>query len=112
MDHDIFLKIINRDVPADIVYEHDHCIAFYDIAPKAPTHVLVVPKKKVSKLSEYNPQTDAEVTHAFTQIPKIAKLLNLDDYRVIINCGEKACQTVFHIHIHIMGGQSLNWPPG
>lgn len=112
MDNDIFLKIIQREIPADIVYEDDACIAFHDISPQAPVHVLLVPKTKIAKLSEFNPAQDADVLHTFGKIGHVAKILGLEDFRTVINNGETACQTVFHIHIHILGGRQFNWPPG
>lgn len=109
MDNDIFLKIISREIPADIVYEDDHCIAFHDITPRAPVHVLVIPKRKTPKLSDFTPEKDPDVMHAFSKIPEVAKKLGLDDFRVVLNNGETACQTVFHIHFHILGGKQLPW---
>ena len=108
----IFTKIINREIPADIVYEDEHCLAFKDINPQAPVHVLLIPKKEIASAQEVQPEDKELMGHLMTKIPEIAKKLNLSTYRLVANTGEDAGQTVFHLHIHILGGRKLTWPPG
>ena len=108
----IFTKIINREIPADIVYEDEHCLAFKDINPQAPVHVLLIPKKEITSAQEVQPEDKELMGHLMTKIPEIAKKLNLFTYRLVVNTGEDAGQTVFHLHLHILGGRKLAWPPG
>ena len=109
----IFTKIINREIPADIVYEDDLCLAFHDVSPQAPVHVLLIPKKPVESLDGFEQEDTALAGHLLSQVPKIAAQLDLaDGYRTVINTGKDGGQTVFHLHIHILGGRSLTWPPG
>ena len=104
----IFCKIISGDIPSAKVYEDKHCYAFRDINPLAPVHVLVVPKKHVASVDEITAQNSADVAAIFEAIPKIAAAEGLTNgYRVITNCGEDACQTVKHLHFHVMGGKKL-----
>jgi histidine triad (HIT) family protein len=109
----IFTKIINREIPADIVYEDDDCLAFRDVSPQAPVHVLLIPKKPVVSLRELTP-ADAELCgHLLLTVPKVADILGLDGgYRTVINTGADGGQSVYHLHIHILGGRQLTWPPG
>ena len=109
----IFMKIINREIPADIVYEDDECLAFRDVTPQAPVHVLLIPKKPVVSLKELTP-SDAELCgHLLLTVPKVAEILGLDGgYRTVINTGADGGQSVYHLHIHILGGRPLTWPPG
>jgi histidine triad (HIT) family protein len=109
----IFTKIINREVPAEIVYEDDLALAFRDISPQAPTHVLVIPKKEIVSLDALE-DGDAElIGHLFVVVRKVAAQLNLaNGYRTVINCGKEGGQTVDHIHIHLLAGRPLTWPPG
>lgn len=109
---EIFEKIINRELPADIVYEDDKSIAFKDINPQAPVHILFIPKKKISSTQDIESQDQELMGHLMVKIPEIAKKLNLSSYRLVINTGESAGQTVFHLHVHILGGRKLAWPPG
>ena len=109
---EIFEKIINKEIPADIVYEDKECIAFKDINPQAPVHILLIPKKKISSTQEIQPQDQELMGHLMVKISEIAKKLNLSSYRLVVNTGESAGQTVFHLHIHILGGRKLGWPPG
>ena len=111
-DTTLFEKIIQREIPADIVYEDDICLAFKDAQPQAPTHLLVIPKKPIAKLSDSNADDQALLGHLLLKANYIAAQQNLTDYRVIINNGALAGQTVFHLHLHILGGRVLNWPPG
>lgn len=109
----IFTKIINREIDADIVYEDDLCLAFRDVNPQAPVHVLLIPKKPVESLDGFEP-TDAELAgHLLLKVPEVAAQLGLDNgYRTVVNTGADGGQTVFHLHIHILGGRQLVWPPG
>ncbi len=109
----LFTKIINRDIPAEIIYEDDLCLAFKDINPQAPLHALLIPKQVLSKLSDSSAQHQALLGHLMLIAPMIAKQQGYADaFRLVINNGEAAGQTVFHLHIHIMAGRDLNWPPG
>lgn len=109
----LFTKIINREIPADIIYEDDLCIAFRDINPQAPLHALLVPKQVLSKLSEGSKQQQSLLGHLMLTAPLIAEQQGYADaFRLVINNGEEAGQTVFHLHIHIIAGRPLNWPPG
>ena len=109
----IFTKIINREIPADIVYEDDDCLAFRDVNPQAPVHVLLIPKQTVVSLRELTP-ADAELCgQLLLTVPKVADSLGLDGgYRTVINTGADGGQSVYHLHIHILGGRQLTWPPG
>lgn len=114
MSETIFSKIIRKEIPANIVHEDDHCLAFHDVSPQAPVHVLVIPKKPVVSL-EHLEETDAEMLgHLWVTIPKVAKKLGLSEngYRVVVNCGKDGGQSVDHLHYHLLGGRSLTWPPG
>ena len=109
----LFTKIINREIPADIVYEDDLCIAFKDITPQAPLHVLLVPKQPIAKLSEGTQSEQSLLGHMMLTAPEIAKKHGFADaFRLVINNGEAAGQSVFHLHMHILAGRELNWPPG
>lgn len=110
----IFTKIINKEIPADIVYEDDLCLSFKDISPQAPVHVLLIPKKQVANMQELEEGDRDLVGHIMVQVPKIAKKLGLDElgYRVVVNCKKYGGQEVDHLHLHILGGRQMNWPPG
>ncbi|MEM9766628.1 MAG: histidine triad nucleotide-binding protein [Cyanobacteria bacterium P01_D01_bin.71] len=110
----IFGKIIRREIPADIVHEDDLCLAFRDVAPQAPTHVLVIPKKPIPKLADATGEDKALLGHLLLVVKAIAEQLGIaeDGYRVVINTGTNGGQTVFHLHLHLLGGRSLQWPPG
>ena len=109
----LFEKIIDREIPADIIYEDDLCIAINDINPKAPIHVLLIPKKPIPKLSDCNESDKELLSHLFLKVKEVALLCDIPDaFRVNINNGEAAGQEVFHLHIPIMGGRKFNWPPG
>ena len=109
----LFTKIINRDIPAEIIYEDDLCLAFKDINPQAPLHALLIPKQVLTKLSDSSPQNQALLGHLMLKAPLIAKQQGYADaFRLVINNGEAAGQTVFHLHLHIIAGRELNWPPG
>jgi histidine triad (HIT) family protein len=109
----IFSKIINREIPADIVYEDEHCLAFRDINPQAPTHVLLIPKKEIARLIDATPQDQALLGHLMIAAGKIAGQLGVGDaFRLVVNNGAEVGQSVFHIHLHILGGRRMTWPPG
>ena len=108
----VFTKIINKEIPADIVYEDDLCLAFKDINSQAPIHILLIPKKEIPSSQEVKKEDQNLMGHLMVKIPEIANKLNLSTYRLVVNTGEDAGQTVSHIHIHILGGRKLSWPPG
>jgi histidine triad (HIT) family protein len=109
----IFCKIINKEIPAKILYEDEFTLAFYDISPKAPTHFLVIPKLHISSLDHISSENSFVLSKVFETITKQAQELNLENgYRVVSNCGADAGQTVEHIHFHILAGRELAWPPG
>ena len=110
----LFTKIINREIPADIIYEDDQIIAFNDINPQAPVHILIVPKKEIATLNDLEAKDQEIVGKMFLTAKKLAVKLNIDKtgYRTVFNCNEHGGQTVFHIHLHLLGGRQLVWPPG
>ena len=110
----LFTKIINREISADIVYENDDIIAFNDINPQAPIHVLIVPKKEIKTLKHLEVEDQEIVGKMFIAAKQLAKELNIDKngYRTVFNCNGHGGQTVFHIHLHLLGGRQLAWPPG
>ncbi|MEL7076917.1 MAG: histidine triad nucleotide-binding protein [Cyanobacteria bacterium J06648_1] len=113
MTDTIFGKIIRREIPADIVYEDDQALAFRDVNPQAPTHILVIPKKTIPRLSEATLADTALMGHLLMTVKKVAEQENLSNgYRVVINNGADGGQTVDHLHLHILGDRSMTWPPG
>ena len=105
----LFCAIINGDIPSKKVYEDESCYAFYDINPQAPVHCLVVPKTHIASADAVDESNAAQVSHIFTVIPKIARELGLENgYRVVTNIGEDGCQSVKHLHFHILGGEKLS----
>ncbi|MEL6500806.1 MAG: histidine triad nucleotide-binding protein [Cyanobacteria bacterium J06607_15] len=113
MTDTIFGKIIRREIPADIVYEDDQALAFRDVNPQAPTHILVIPKKPIPRLSEAASADTALMGHLLMTVKKVAEQENLSNgYRVVINNGADGGQTVDHLHLHILGDRSMTWPPG
>ena len=109
----LFSKISAREIPADIVYEDEHCFAIRDINPQAPTHVLLIPKQEIPRLADALPADQALLGHLLLAAGKVARQLGIGDaFRLVINNGAEAGQTVFHLHLHILGGRSLHWPPG
>lgn len=114
MEKTIFKKIIDREIPATILYEDDKCLAFTDVNPQAPTHFLVIPKKEIPSTNAIEEDDAALIGHLFVVIKQLAeeKGLKDDGYRVVTNCGAKAGQTVFHLHFHVLGGREFAWPPG
>jgi histidine triad (HIT) family protein len=108
----VFGKILRGEVPADVVYEDDRALAFRDVAPQAPTHVLVIPRKPIARLSEAG-DDDAELLgHLLGVARRVAEQEGLSDFRVVVNDGAGAGQSVFHLHVHVLGGRQLGWPPG
>ncbi|NEQ97208.1 MAG: histidine triad nucleotide-binding protein [Cyanothece sp. SIO2G6] len=109
----IFSKIIRKEIPADIVYEDDLALAFRDISPQAPVHILVIPKQPIPMLADATDTDQALLGHLLLTAKAVAAQEGLTNgYRVVINTGEDGGQTVFHLHLHILGGRSLQWPPG
>ena len=108
----IFSKILKGDIPCDEVYSDEHCLAFRDIEPQAPTHIILIPRKVITSLLEAEEKDGELLGHLLLVAAKVAKKEGLQDWRTVINSGAGAGQTVFHLHLHIMGGRSLNWPPG
>ncbi|MGJ3246597.1 MAG: histidine triad nucleotide-binding protein [Elainellaceae cyanobacterium] len=109
----IFSKIIRREIPADIVYEDDLCLAFNDINPQAPTHILVIPKQAIAQLSDTESKDHALMGHLLLTAKRVAEQAGLENgYRVVINTGQDGGQTVYHLHLHILGGRQMTWPPG
>jgi len=113
MTETIFSKIIDREIPADIVYEDDHCLAFRDVNPQAPVHILVIPKKAIVKLVDAEASDEALLGRLLLTANRIAEQEGVADaFRLVINNGEKAGQSVFHLHVHILAGRPFSWPPG
>ena len=110
----IFKKIIDGEIPADVVYDDEQCMAFRDVAPQAPIHVLVIPKKEIASLNELAPEDEPLIGHLWSVIRELADELDLadDGYRVVVNCGRNGGQSVDHLHFHLLGGRNLSWPPG
>ncbi len=109
----VFKRIIDREIPAKIVYEDDQCLAFEDIHPAAPVHLIVIPKKEIASVDDVADGDEATIGHLFTSIRKIATKLGLTrGYRVVTNCGRDAGQEVMHLHFHLLGGRDFTWPPG
>lgn len=110
----LFCGILSGDIPADIVYESDTVVAFRDINPKAPTHVLIIPRKHIATINDIGEDDHAIVGSLYSAARDVAAAEGLSDvgYRAVMNCNEAAGQTVFHIHLHLLGGRSLGWPPG
>ena len=110
----LFCKIIAGEIPADIVYESDHAIAFRDINPQAPTHVLVIPRQHIATINDLQPGDEAVVGNLFLAAKQIAADEGIAEpgFRVAMNCNAAAGQTVFHLHLHVLGGRQLGWPPG
>ena len=109
----IFCKIANGEIPATKVYEDDTVVAFNDLEPQAPTHILVIPKAHISSAADVNEENSAVISHIFEVIAKLSKELDMTNgFRVVNNCGEQAGQTVHHIHFHLLARRDLGWPPG
>jgi histidine triad (HIT) family protein len=114
MEDCIFCKIAAGDIPADIVYEDDQVLAFRDLNPQAPTHVLVIPRRHIASLNDLSADDEAVIGRLFSAAREIAVREGFADagYRTVINCNADGGQTVFHIHLHLLGGRPMHWPPG
>jgi|SRR6056300_1261886 len=113
MSDTIFQKIIDRELPADIIYEDEQSLVFRDINPVAPTHLLIIPKKQIEKISDANDEDQELLGHLFLVAGKVAKQLEIDEaFRLVVNNGAGAQQTVFHLHIHLIAEREFSWPPG
>ena len=112
--NNIFAKILRGEIPADVLHEDDRCLAFRDVQPQAPVHFLVIPKVPISKLADSGPDDAPVLGHLLATAAAVARNEGLGEggYRVVINSGAGAGQTVFHLHVHVLGGRSLAWPPG
>lgn len=109
----IFCKIANGEIPSNKVYEDESVVAFHDLDPQAPTHILVIPKEHIASASDINENNSAVIAHIFEVIAKIAEKNGFEnDFRVVNNCGDRAGQTVKHLHFHIMSGREFTWPAG
>ena len=109
----IFAKIIDREIPADIVHEDDQCLAFRDVSPQAPTHILIIPKEPLDRIENMTEAHAPVLGHMVFVATQLAKKEGLDKgYRLVMNNGEEGGQSVFHIHLHLLGGRPLKWPPG
>ena len=109
----IFAKIIRKEIPAKIIFEDENVLAFHDVNPQAPVHFLVLPKKPIAALSTAEVEDEAILGKLLLAVKKVAEDLKLDEgYRVVINNGKHGCQSVYHLHVHVLGGRQLSWPPG
>ncbi|MFN7085486.1 MAG: histidine triad nucleotide-binding protein [Burkholderiales bacterium] len=109
----IFGKIIRREIPAAIVYEDEWCLAFRDINPQAPVHVLIVPKREIARLADAKPEDQALLGHLMLAAGKVARELGVGDaFRLVVNNGAAVGQSVFHLHLHLLAGRPFHWPPG
>lgn len=108
----LFCKIVAKEIPAKIIYEDKIVVAFNDINPQAPTHLLIIPKKHISTLNDLTENDTTLVGHMLETAPVLAKQSGEESYRIVMNCNEQAGQTVFHIHLHLLAGRDFKWPPG
>lgn len=114
MSDDIFLKIVAREIPADIVFEDDELLAFRDINPQAPVHILIIPKQRIPTLNDLTPEQQALVGKMVLTAQQLAVQEGIAEagYRLLFNCNGDGGQTVYHIHLHLLGGRQMGWPPG
>lgn len=113
MEKTLFQRICDQELPARIVFEDDQVVAFHDLNPKAPTHVLIVPRKPVARIAEAQPADHALLGHLLLKAAEVARSLKLDGgYRLVINNGPDGGEAVPHLHVHILGGRRMTWPPG
>lgn len=113
MTDTIFQQIIDKTIPAEIVYEDELCLAFHDLMPKAPIHILIIPKQGITQISHATADDQALLGHLLLSANHIAKEFNTEDgFRLVINNGAKGGQSVFHLHVHLLGGRVMEWPPG
>jgi histidine triad (HIT) family protein len=109
----IFQKIIDKEIPANIVFEDERCLAFHDVAPQAPVHVLVIPKKPIASVAAIGDSDAPLIAHLWLVMRNLADQLDLEGgYRVVVNCGRDGGQSVDHLHFHLLGGRQMKWPPG
>jgi histidine triad (HIT) family protein len=109
----IFQKIIDREIPAKIEYEDEHCVVLHDIQPQAPVHLLIVPKKLIARIGEATEADETILGHLLLVAGQVAKRLNLaEGFRIVINNGPHACESVPHLHVHLIAGRQMTWPPG
>mmetsp|Transcript_48817 Transcript_48817/g.119537 ORF Transcript_48817/g.119537 Transcript_48817/m.119537 type:complete len:167 (-) Transcript_48817:117-617(-) len=109
----IFGKILRKEIPATVVHEDDLCLAFRDVSPQAPTHILVIPKKKIVRMADVQAEHKEVLGHMMVTAAEIARKEGLGaGYRVVVNDGPDGCQSVYHLHIHLIGGRKMSWPPG
>jgi len=108
----VFKKIIDKELPADIVYEDESVIAFKDINPRAPVHILIVPKKEIPTLKDITSEDELILGHCLMVAKLVAQNQNLEGYRIVLNVDKAGGQEVFHLHFHLLGGRQFNWPPG
>ena len=112
MSKTLFEKIIDGEIPADMVYEDERCVAFRDVNPQAPFHVLLVPRKPIARLGHATEEDAPLLGHMLVVAPRIAREHGYEDFRVVINNGPTAGQSVYHLHLHILAGRAMGWPPG
>jgi len=109
----VFARILRREIPAQVVHEDELCLAFRDVAPQAPTHVLVVPKRPLARLVDAGPADEPILGHLLVTAAAVARKLGFGDaFRIVVNNGREAGQTVFHLHVHVLAGRPFGWPPG
>ncbi|MCP9878927.1 histidine triad nucleotide-binding protein [Cyanobium sp. A1C-AMD] len=108
----IFGRILRGEIPCDQVYADEHCLAFRDVTPQAPVHVLVIPRQPIAQLADATEAHEALLGHLLLVAARVAKQEGLESFRTVINSGADAGQTVFHLHVHVIGGRPLAWPPG
>lgn len=112
-DRTVFKRIIDGDIPADIIYQDEHCLAFHDLSPQAPVHVLLIPKKEIENVAAVTAEDSHIIGHMMSKVSEIAELLKLENgFRMVANCGADGGQSVDHLHFHLLGGRPLKWPPG
>ena len=113
MSHDtIFARILRGEIPCDQVYADEHCLAFRDVTPQAPVHVLVIPRQPIAQLADATAEHELLLGHLLLVAAQVARQEGLESFRTVINSGADAGQTVFHMHVHVIGGRPLAWPPG
>lgn len=113
-DQNVFARILRREIPAEVIYEDHACLAFRDIAAQAPTHFLLIPKRPIARLCDAGAEDKAMLGHLLWAAGEVARQLGVaeDGFRVVVNNGARACQTVFHLHLHVLAGRDFRWPPG
>jgi histidine triad (HIT) family protein len=113
MTKTLFQRIIEREIPAKIEHEDERCIVIHDIQPQAPVHLLVIPKKLISRLAEARPEDESDLGHLLVVAGEMAKKLKLGNgFRIVVNSGPDACESVPHVHVHLLAGRQMTWPPG